>query len=298
MSLSEADGTLFDDEEMQKLYDDYTSKVKSAYGKGIDDGLDSLEEALTDGEVMSLETFTVLVTESIESGMEDTTKPLSRAYAKKYINRGYKKFRKDASVLNGGSTVKAVLDLPDYRALVYFKTSDELYLGKFITDADTRQRLTAFIKDTYLRYGEAITNNPQAIARFRASLKTALMAEDWKINRVIATTVNKMRNYAAVNYMAQAEIKEFEIRGVNDRKQCDYCKNMQGRRFSVVDVAAKVDDIVSSDPEFVADDSPFLTSVFKKASDMKGLTDVEIYGKGISLPPFHCHCRDIVIAVI
>jgi hypothetical protein len=182
--------------------------------------------------------------------------------------------------------------------MTYFKASDQLYLGRFITDPDTRKRITQFIKDTYLRDGEAITHNPDAIARFRAELGNTVIAENWKIDRVVSTTVNKMRNYAAVNYMVQAEVKEFEIRGVNDSKQCAYCAGMQGKRFSVTEVSEKVQTIVERNPEFVASDSPFITSVYKDPSVIAGTSSADLFGKGIFAPPFHPYCRDLVIAVL
>jgi len=298
-SLSFEGDDLFDDEEMQSLYDEYVKKVKKAYKASITEALSAFETSLLAiGVALGVDELIDKVLYHLADSFQSSYSERLKNIVPKYIDKGYKKFRLDSSIFGTKAVGEAVLEMPDFRALAYFKTSDELYLGKFITDADTRQRLTDFIKETYLRDGEAISHNPQAIARFRASLKTQLLAEDWKVNRVIATTVNKMRNYAAVNYMAQAEVKWFEIRGVNDRKQCDYCKNMQGRRFLVTDVAAKIDKIVGDSPEFVADDSPFVTSVFKTPNDMKGLTDSEMFDRGIHAPPFHPNCRDLVVPII
>lgn len=289
----------FDDPSMDSLYNQYTKNINRKYKKTVNEALDELEESLksvavelTADELVNKVLFHLYATFQTNFGGR------IRGVIENYIEKGYRKFREDKSIF-GKKEVKDVdFALPDHRALTYFKASDELYLGKFITDPDTRKRLTTFIKDTYLRDGQAISHNPKAIAGFRAELGDVVIGENWKIDRVVSTTVNKLRNYAAVNYMQQVDVKEFEIRGVNDSKQCAYCKGMQGKRFSVTTVSEKIQEIVSREPEFVADDSPFITSVFKDPSVIADMSSSDLLLRGVSIPPYHCHCRDLVIAVM
>lgn len=290
----------FDDSNMQSLYERYTNKINRQFKKTVEEALDALEESLNALKVtLTADEMVNKVIYHIYATFQGSFGSRTRKVINNMIERGYKAFRKDKSIFESHKPKagSADLALPDYRALTYFKSSDELYLGRFITDPDTRQRITQFIKDTYLRDGEAISHNPDAIARFRKELGTTILAEDWKITRVISTTVNKMRNYAAVNYMAAAEVKEFEIRGVKDSKQCAYCAGMQGKRFFVTEVSEKVQTIVDRNPEFVASDSPFITSVFKDPSVIADMSSADLFGKGIHAPPFHPHCRDVIIAV-
>lgn len=291
-------GFTFNDDSMQGLFSDYTGDVSEQYSNVIESAAGDMAESLTalNAQLTEVELFTKVmyhVLLAFETGYN------IKGFINKYIDKGYNKFRKDKKVLNGKKDVKAaVLTLPDLRALNYFKESDKLYLGKFITDPDTVERLTKFIKDEYLMNGGAITHNPEAIQRFRASLVKHLTAENWKIDRVIATTVNRMRAYGAISYMAQENVEWFEIRGVNDKKQCAYCSDMQGRRFSVSMAFEKISHIVEGDPSNISDETPFITSVFKTASGMQGLSDIEIQNKGVSTPPYHPFCRDVVLAVI
>lgn len=290
----------FDDPKMQSLYEEYVLRVNRQFKKTVNDAMTAMEESLvTLTVVLSSEELINKVIFHIFAEFQKSFGSRTQKVINQMIEKGYRRFRRDKTVFGAHPIVgKVDLALPDFRAMAYFKASDELYLGRFITDPDTRQRITQFIKDTYLRDGEAISHNPDAIARFRKELGTTILAEDWKITRVISTTVNKMRNYAAVNYMAAAEVKEFEIRGVKDSKQCAYCAGMQGKRFFVTEVAEKVQTIVDRNPEFVASDSPFITSVFKDPSVIADMSSADLFGKGIFIPPLHPFCRDIIIAVL
>lgn len=128
-----------------------------------------------------------------------------------------------------------------------------------------------------------------------------LKGEDWKIQRVINTSVNKMRNFGAVAYMNQAEVEHFIIRGVNDSRQCPYCAALQGKKFSVSKAFEKIEKATQSEPELIKEDTPFATSVFagqEGIDELEGLTAEEIQDKGIDAPPFHPNCRDTIVADI
>src|SRR5690606_34172565 len=138
--------------------------------------------------------------------------------------------------------------LKDIRTMDYFKNSDKLYLGKFITDDDTKKRITAFIKEQYLENGVPLGNNTEVLEAFKKQFEGVLEGESWKIVNVLSTTVNKMRNYAALNYMEQAGVEKFEVRGVPDRLQCGYCASMQGRQFTLSKAMGKMNSMISSSP--------------------------------------------------
>lgn len=220
----------------------------------------------------------------------------------KAITNAYDLFRKDKSVFGEVSDdtklPKATFDMVDFRAIEFFKNSDDLYLGKFITDPDTRKRITKFIKDKYLSNELPIGNNKEAIKIFREDFSDVLQGEEWKIQRIIDTTVNKLRNTAAVKYMEQASVEEFQIVGVNDSNQCDYCHNLQDKKFKISTSIKQIEKFVKSDPADLPDDSPFVTAIFKNADTIKNLTGEELQAKGLMYPPFHPYCRDTIVAVL
>lgn len=219
------------------------------------------------------------------------------------VTKIYENFRRDKSIFeqfdNPKNLPEAVFNVTDRRTIEYYKNSDTLYLGKFITDPDTKQRITEFIKSEYIDKNLPIGSNkdPKSLEAFRSKFHDVLQGEDWKIVRIINTTVNKLRNYSAISYMDQALVEEFEIRGVVDRLQCDYCKQLQGTKFKVKTALGKIEKVISSEPELVEGDAPFINKVFKKPADMEGLSGEQIQDKNIDVPPYHPHCRDRVIAV-
>lgn len=221
-------------------------------------------------------------------------KPIAAQFAEDI----YLYYRADAGVLAGVEPVPEVsLGLLDLRAIEYYKDSDILYLGKFITDKDTVAAINDFIKQEYLGKNTPIGNNTQAIRKFSKQFGDLLKGEDWKLRRVIDTTVNKMRNQAAVSYMNQAGVTEFEIRGIRDSLQCAYCAGLQGYRFSIEKEMNKFERVFNAGPASVASESPFISSVLK-AEDLAGKTGKDLQKMGIGIPPYHPACRDIVIAVV
>lgn len=222
----------------------------------------------------------------------------NRKYINKWVSESYKSFKSDKSIFPAGATIpKATFNLKDIRTIEYYKKSDSLYLGKFITDEDTKQRITEYIKKKYL--DESLPIGGKDVATdFKAEFGETLLKEGYKIDRVITTTVNKMRNTASVAYLNEAEIEKYEIVGITDRLQCAYCKELHGKQFDVVKSVNSTSSLSATSPEEVASETPFATSVFKSAEDMKGLSNSDLQDKGVSLPGFHCGCRCSIKGVL
>lgn len=211
----------------------------------------------------------------------------------------YQKYRKDKSVLSGLKNIpKVSYSLSDYRAIEFFKDSDNFYLGRFITDESTTRKITAYIKKEYLENGGEIGRSDAMLKKFKENFEGVLDGEDWKIRRVIDTTVSRMRVTGALHYMAQAEVTEYEIVEVMDSHTCEYCKHMNGKKFSVAESFSKVEDMDFGDGSILRERFPFVTSVFKKPEEMDGLSASELSAKGVSMPPYHPSCRGTIVAVL
>jgi len=234
---------------------------------------------------------------------------------KGWIGGIYKYYREKTSIFGADfKPPKPIYNLKDFRTIEYYKKSDSFYLGKFITDADSKRSITEFIKKAYLEEGTPIGRDPLAIVEFKKKFADVLKGEDWKISRIVNTTVNRMRNTAAINYMNQAEVLEFEIVGIPDKLQCAYCASMQGKVFSVERSLQQIEALEETPPESVAAVSPFLTSVFYEDAqdwevveregrpnyfkELKEMDDSLIQDEmgGGGYPPFHCNCRCQAIA--
>ena len=186
----------------------------------------------------------------------------------------------------------------DTRVIDYYKNSDSLYLGKFITDEDTQKRLVEFIKSEYLAKNLPIGKDVKSAGMqlFRDKFEGLLEGEEWKMSRIISTTVNTMRNTAAVMYMSDASVERFEIRGINDSLQCAWCGELQGKQFTVAKAVENINSLVSSSPTNVASVKPFITSEYTP-EELRGLTQETLDTMGLVVPA-HCNCRDTIIAVI
>jgi hypothetical protein len=190
----------------------------------------------------------------------------------------------------------AVLDLDDYRAIQYMEKSDRMYLGKFITDKDTKKSVYSYLQTQYLDGYMPIGENKGALNAFADNFKDELSLEAWKIRRVVDTTMNKVRNFGNINMLSQNEIDNFEVVEIMDELTCAYCETMDGKVFSVSVAKEKIDNETAGDPDDVGSVSPFLTS--EKLADVKSMTAEQLQDEGYDTPPYHCNCRGRVIADI
>lgn len=223
----------------------------------------------------------------------------NRKYITKWVQESYRYFRNDLGVFPSATNIpKAALNLKDLRTMEYYKKSDTLYLGKFITDEDTKKKVTEYIKKKYLDESLPINDKKDLANSFKAEFGDTLVKEGWKIDRIINTTVNKMRNTAAVHYMEQAGVERFTIVGIKDRLQCGYCAELNGKEFEVSHAVSSASSLAASSPEEVREKTPFVTSIFKSPEDLKGLSMSELQKAGVALPGYHGHCRCAISAVL
>jgi hypothetical protein len=288
---------------MQKYFGDLSGE----YGKAAEKAGSQIASLLFDmGDGASLQEVTDKVLASLYTNWDENFGKGKKKIVKKYIAEIYDSFRKDKNAFGGKKKItldgvatdipEATFNLIDFRTIEYYAASDELYLGKFITDSDTKKKITQFIKTEYLEGNTPIGKNQAAMNKFRANFKDVLVGEEWKIERVISTTVNKMRNYGAVQYMSQAGVQKFKIVGVTDRLQCEYCAELQDKEFAVEKEVERISTVVQSEPELISQDSPFVTSLFKNAEEMRSFTDEQLQDLGVSIPA-HPRCRDQYIAI-
>lgn len=283
-------------EDFERALRTYLKDVGLEYNKAIKRSIKQIASKLAELNNPSLQQVNDLVVFNLlnnwKSNFADRINPL----IKTNITKFYKIFRSDTSIFRGtGIDIpKSTFSTTDLRTIAYMRDLDELYLGRFITDRDTRKRITRFIRNKHI--AGAFQNDDLKL--FREEFQEFMELEDWKISRILATTTSKLRSAASLNYLKQAEIDTFEIRGINDRLQCPWCKEMQGKQFSVTRASLKLDKVINSDPQLVSEDSPFLLKVIPDPVSIRELTGDQLQDQNIDLPPFHPNCRDRIIAVI
>lgn len=217
-----------------------------------------------------------------------------------YTQGIYRRYRYDKGIFSNVDLPIAQVSftLSDIRAIEYFRQSDMFYLGRFITDDDTIRRVTEFIRNEYLENGSPIGKSPEQISKFREAFEGVLEGEDWKIRRIIDTTVSRMRVTANLHYMKQAGVNEFEVLEVMDELTCPYCRAMNGKIFGVDEVYSKVENMNFESGASVKREFPFITSVFNNADRLDGLTSQQLFNMNITVPPYHPHCRGTLSAVL
>lgn len=228
----------------------------------------------------------------------------------RWLDAAYKSFRSDKKVFGGkvlkdkdGKPTKipaATFDIIDFRTLAYMKKADKLYLGKFITDDDTVKRLRDFIYEEFAK-GDIPLGQTEGQKAFIKNMAQTLEIEQYKIERIIKTTTNKMRSYASVNYMQQVGVLEYKVLALIDNKTSDICRKMNGKTFSVPASRARVLKVIKSQSSSVPTVTPFVGSIFKtdELDKLDNISGADLLSKHkIFAPPYHANCRTQIVAVL
>lgn len=298
----------FGDSRLERYIARYTKRLNKLFGAAVASAAESFKqdiesmpentsaEALADAAIFHLlKDWRANFVEPVKEITADIIPAAYTVYRKdKSVFTGAKSFKKSLKFADASDLPDAVFNLPDYRTMDYLQELDNLYLGKFITDDDTRSRIKGYITDEYIAENSPIGKKSKQLDSFISNFQDVVNLERWKMRRIVETTLNKARNYANVNYIAQAEMEQFEIVEVNDRLTCDHCSTMHGKVFEVAAAVEQIKNVVNGKPEEVGKLSPFATTI--PIDELRGLSASEIQGRGISTPSYHPHCRGRVVA--
>lgn len=299
--------TDFHDKKLEEFSVSYQSEIDAVFSKAIDKAATSLEADLQGrNKPTTQEQVVDLVFYHLYKNWSMNFKEPAKAVTKRNIEKCYTYYRSDKSIFqtNKKENVAAsfivppdsMYNLTDYRTMNYLQDSDDFYMGKFITDKDTRNRITQWVNNYFIDQGNPIGSSDTAIKAFINSFKELSNMETYKIRRIVETTLNKSRNYASILYIEQAQILKYEIVEVGDRLTCEWCRSMDGKEFEVADASKMIKDVTENPVESVPEITPFATSI--KIADFKLLSNAQLVSKGIQTPPFHSHCRGRIVAVI
>lgn len=280
------------DKKAQGFSEDYTQSIDVAYNTAIQKTTNKIEKGLTKG--ITQKAFISLVESAFSNW--NTYFKIDKP-TKKYTKNAYMWYRSDKSIFEKKTQKQAqsqsfdvpnvVLDLSDKRAMEFLAQLDKFYLGKFITDDDTKKRILDFLNTFYLENGEAIGDNKEMIKKFRETFTNTMQLENWKIRRIIDTSVNRLRAWGSINYMSQAQENNYEIVEVLDRITCPHCRAMNARVFSVKKAKTQITSTINSGVD--SNLPPFITTL--PIADVESAKTSDLESKGFLMPPFHPHCR-------
>ena len=291
-----------DDEEANQFFEQYTKSTLGNYDEATRRLAIKVGEALGQlGQGATVQTVTDTIIYTIYTNWNIDFTERQKATIRSFVDKVYRYFRRDITPFGDLDPTKlpdAVFNLVDLRTIEYFKKSDEFYLGKFVTDQDTRKRMTAWIKERYEAGRLPIGGNRQVLADFQAEFPNMFKGETYKINRIINTTISRLRTSAHIQYLDQYEVERYVIRGISDGLQCGYCALMQGKTFSVKKSINRINSMVESEPETVLYNAPFVTQFYPKPADMANVAEDVLERQNLTAPPFHPNCRDSIVADI
>ncbi|HEY6022471.1 MAG TPA: hypothetical protein VIY48_22195, partial [Candidatus Paceibacterota bacterium] len=183
------------------------------------------------------------------------------------------------------SLARSSFNLQDARAMKYLDDSANVYLGKYITSPELKERVVAFIKKKYFVDGQAIGNNKKALDEFIAAFKDELNLSHSKVRQIIDTTASRARTFGQINGMRSAAVKTFEIVGPDDSLTCGFCEDMIGRVFTASVAISRLDEIVASGPASIPIQAPFLKGSMALA-DVQNSSDEDLEAAGFGPPPY------------
>lgn len=298
--------TDFSDEKLNKFMKSYFDALNKDYSNAVNSICTTLKHKLsTINKNVGLESLQREVYLHILENWENEFVSEFLNDVQKNTSKIYHYYRNDKSIFDttgqnsnsrsfSNDIADAVLNLSDYRAIEYMKSSDIMYLGKFITDKDTKKRIYKYIEKYYIENGAPTGNSKTEIDEFIKEFKKDLKLEAWKIRRILDTTVNKIKNFANTYYLQQIEVQEYEVIEMIDNLTCGYCTHMNHQVFKVSTAVNRIKKEVDSGPENLSKVAPFVTSI--PLAQFSELNNSELSSKGHLLPSFHPHCRGRIIA--
>ncbi len=268
----------------------YLKSIQRLYSRAIESTFSRL---LRDFSKLSTSTSLEQVQNTMLVGLldnwENTYLPQVQKSVEKNMTKLYSKFRKDASIISGGNAPKASLDLFDTRAIEFLKEMDNIYLGKFIGDSDTQNRIRRWIKEQYDAGNVPLGGKSKDARRFINEFSDLVEKESWKIDRIISTSSSLARNIASINYMFQADVEIYTIHEYNDHVTCRYCLHMDGMQFSVSKTREQFDELFTNGIQELDKFKPFASKY--NIDEFVKLDATTLQTLYISLPPFHPSCR-------
>lgn len=142
----------------------------------------------------------------------------------------------------------------DKRVVDFMTRADRWYFSTFTNNASFRGPMQEFLLKEYAGKGGALfgPKNAETIAAFkRAAGTTAHDLSAYEVDRILRTGVNRSRNWAGVQAMADAGIQRAQI--VTHPGACAICAPLEGKTFDIGAESVWIDSALkASDSDFVS----------------------------------------------
>lgn len=210
---------------------------------------------------------------------------------------------RDLTPFAEGSPVRLVLGGPDRRSIRFIGELDHFYFSKFADN--TSKPMRKFFVDRYFKDGAALfgRESSEEMADFRAAAGEKLKnLTDRQTKTIVATAVQRVRNWAHVGSLSQARINKARIVATLDSRTTEICEELDGKIVRVAEAQEAIERLSKLEPgEFAKEvyESPLAKAISRdpvntvlKFLEDDGMTisnDLVKTGRGI--PPYHPNCR-------
>lgn len=107
-----------------------------------------------------------------------------------------------------------------------------------------------------------------------------------------ANAITRGTIFGGIEPMVQAGVTEYEILTAEDERVCPICRPMHGRKFSIEQAVRLRDKVLGAEtPDDIRSIHPW-----PKVAEATNWSNNKLAEAGMSLPPFHFHCRCDIVA--
>jgi hypothetical protein len=218
---------------------------------------------------------------------------------------------KDLSPFGGEKPpVTIKLGGPDRKSIKFIEDLDHFYFSKFANN--TSEPLRKFFSDRYFADGAALfgRETSEELADFRRVAGDRFKnLTDRQTKTIVQTAVQRVRNWAHIGSLAQAEIDIARIVATLDARTTELCRELDGKLIRIGVAQTAIERLNQLEPgDFALElyESPIGKAISKdpvntiKAfiePDGKTISD-QLVEMGRGFPPYHPNCRTRLEGVI
>jgi hypothetical protein len=180
---------------------------------------------------------------------------------------------------------------PDKAAMDFYSRLDRFYFSSFLDNNDFGSQINEYMTK-FLERGELTHDGwtDAAVKEFKRLFGSALSGDiETHMRRIINTSTSRIRNYAHVKQLFDADFLYMEIVAVLDMALCSVCSAMNGKRIPV----AKAYKAVKSFSEMGLDEAiDYIKNSSLTPDDVAGEIAIDkLVVTGKCLCPLHVGCR-------
>lgn len=240
--------------------------------------IESFSGPLTQDEVQ-------LIVAAVAKAMGPDFASLTKEEATRLVGTAYLLGRKVTAQAIG---LKPKLAIIDEAARAILTDHTVFWIGQHY-DAALGGEIAGIVRELALESG---LGRVEVGRRLKEALGGVFPKSDVYWRGLAATTVTRARALGAVQSLVEAEVEEYEIMAMLDERTCELCTHLNGKVFRTEHAVALRDALLEANtPEDVKRIHPWRT--FKEIKDWD---EEKLASGGMSLPPYHLHCRCTYVA--